>query len=329
MARTHEDWVILADRRIRNILKDRRLCSQSQLEAKISEAGPPDSRPDPQVIREARRNLLKEAEIKEIRIRGVTPLLYALPSFDIGRERERYERIRKAYQIYQRTSREQELCGDVAESIIYRAIILGDSMHIAGGVKEDLRYFNGKKILDEKPLDSILTHKGTGIALGVEVKNKRKWYHRKDSEMWAALAKCASIGVLPVFVARKLDYLLYPLFSAIGCFGYRLHNQYFHPSVEKELSDVRHKDGLGFADIRFPKKTKGGFSIEPRHIRYFKKTIPEYIENYSERYNEVLPALVEYLVERRFWEEPWDEELFTEFMVEIGVRQPFDEYEGP
>lgn len=324
MARTYEQWVSLAEHRIRNILLARTICSQTQLEAKISEAGPTGSRPNPEVVREARRRLLDRGELKDIRIPGVTPVLYVFPSFSVDREKQRHDRIKNAYQTYERISKQPNLCGDVGEWVIYQAIIEAGSMHTIGGIKaaERTLVISGEKILDGKPLDFLPVHKGSSKLLGVEVKNSRQWYHQMNSDMWFSLAKCVSVKVLPVFVARKLDYLLFPIFSAIGCFGYQLHNQYFHPDVENELSDVRHKDGLGFADIRFPRQLEEGFATEPRHVKFFRDTIPTHIESFYECYKSQLPVLEEYLIKKRIWEDRhMDSDLVTEFLIELGVLE--------
>lgn len=270
---------------------------------------------------------MRKGEIKERRIPGIKPAFYVLPSFSTNRERDRYNRIKKAYEVYLRISQEVKFCGHIAEEVVYRAIILSGSMHLVGDAKTEPNIFNNKQIFEGRALDFIATHRGTGIPLGIEVKNKRKWFHTRDPELWESLAKCVSVGVLPVFIVRKFDYLAYPIFSAIGCFGYQVHNQYYHPKVEKELADVRHKDGLGFADIRFPKEIKGGFSTEPRHIKYFKETIPKHIKDYFERYNRLLPVLTNYLIGTEFWKEPFDDDLFTEFKIEIGLLEHFEEEE--
>lgn len=331
VGRTKQEWISLAEHRIGNILRVRRICSESQFEAKISEAGLETDRPEPGVLAEARKTLLELGEIKKVRFAGLDVTFFSLASFDISRERKRCNRIRRAYKIYNSVSQgDSNLCGKVAEKVIYEAIFSASSMHIFGGIdeKDKVKCFNGKRILDDKTLDFVLCDKGSGIPLGVEVKNRRRWYHRRSRDMWESLAKCVSIGVLPVFICRRFVYLLPTrVFSVVGCFGYQLYKQCFHPSTEKKLSDVRHKDGLGFADIVFPEEIDGRFATEPRYIKYFKESIPRHIEDYYERYQTLLPVLAEYLVEKRFWEDPWDEALFIEFMAE--VFEWFEENAGP
>jgi len=319
MGRTSAEWLELAKKRIRKILRVRKICSHAQLEAKIAEAGPPQDRPQSGVVRKARKEMLREGEIRKIYMPELHVPFYVFSSFTVDGEKERYQRVKKAYKSYVRVSAKYALCGKVAETVVYRAMVLADSLNVWGSEDEKTSYINGRCVLDgNHPLDFIVSHKKTGIPLGVEVKNKRRWYHRRDWGLWEALAKCVSVKVLPVFICRKFEYTLYVnVFSIIGCFGYKLHNQYFHCSVEEELSDVRHKDGLGFADVRFPIGLEGTFDPEPRHIVHFRETIPKHIGEFWSRYEKCLPILHEYLIKDELWKTQ-DEGLLDELLKEIS-----------
>lgn len=323
MGRTPFEWRQLAKRRLNNILRVRRICSEAQLEAKICEAGPPNDRPQPGILKAARRELVKEKKIKKIDL-GLTQDVpfYILNSFDKNKETNRYNRIKRAYEIFLRNAHNVSVCGNVAEGVVYQSILHAGSMNVYGNVENKLRFFNGKEVLTG-PLDFIICDKKSGINLGVEVKNRRRWYHWRDDDLWKSLAKCVSLEVLPVFLCRKFEYMLYnQVFSVIGCFGFKLHNQYFHPSEKDGMQDVFHKDGLGFADIRFPAEVENGFNAESRFIKYFRETVPKHIKDFYDRYQEYLPILKEYLVEKRFWEKPFDWDLFETFLTEA-----FDWYE--
>lgn len=326
-----EEWEELAANRIKKILDVRRICSQSQLEAKISEAGPPKLRPNPGILKKARRTLKTRGDIREIKFNNMNTPFHTLSSSDPRQDKRRYNYIKQTYKTFLKYTNTPKLCGKVAEGVVHKAILDSGSMNVYGSVENQLKVLNGVRIL-KGPLDFLIRCKKTGIELGVEVKNKRRWYHQEDWEMWESIAKCVSIKVLPVFVCRKFNYLLYPrVFSIIGCFGFQLHNQFFHPSLENKMRDVQHKDGLGFADIRFPQQVKNGFMPKPWHVKYFRDTIPQNIESFYSRYKSCLPVLHKYLVEERFWEEPIDRELFKEFYDELfdgpqDEEQPYNDW---
>ena len=56
-------WKELAERRVRNILRQRRIASKRQLETKISEAGPPHMRANPHHVSEAIAQLYENGEV--------------------------------------------------------------------------------------------------------------------------------------------------------------------------------------------------------------------------------------------------------------------------
>ena len=54
-----------------------------------------------------------------------------------------------------------------------------------------------------------------------------------------------------MLIARKVHYTTRLFFHYLGAIAFETHFQYFSPKYESRLADAKHKDGLGFADIRF------------------------------------------------------------------------------
>ena len=126
--RTRYEWQQLAEYRVLNILRRRRLCNVRQLEAKIAEAGPPDRRPQPKSIHDALPALIQRGAIKIGLSKGSSPGInthfYALTHFDLMRwgDQARAEFIRQWWPRYRQVSGTKELCGDALETLVDKAI---------------------------------------------------------------------------------------------------------------------------------------------------------------------------------------------------------------
>lgn len=126
--RTRYEWQQLAEYRVLNILRRRRLCNVRQLEVKIAEAGPPDRRPQPMSIRDALRALLDSGAIKiglpKDSAPSITTNFYAPADFHPMRwgDQARAEFIRQWWPRYRQVSGTKELCGDALETLVDKAI---------------------------------------------------------------------------------------------------------------------------------------------------------------------------------------------------------------
>ena len=89
-----------------------------------------------------------------------------------------------------------------------------------------------------------------------------------DPHIKQLLGKCQAQDILPVLVTRKVHYTTRLLFSFLGAVAFQTHYQLFPPKYAERLAEARHKDGLGFADIRFTEEP-------PQHvIRLFSEYLP-------------------------------------------------------
>ncbi len=277
--RNRAQWQQLAARRIVNILRHHKLCNARQLEAKIAEAGPPSMRAQPLSIVDGLQYLLDRGTIKVALAKGSTPGIdtefYALTDFDTARytDKGRLDLITEYYPRYVAVSHDNPSCGDVLETLVDAAAQLNPSFVRLGspGTSFNNYVVDGHRIDNSPPLDHVIYYKNEGVTIGIEDKNWRQWMYPNDEMIPKTLRKCASNGHSPVVITRKLPYITRLLFKACGILGFETHFQFFHPDVEQDLALARHKDGLGFADLRFT-------SDPPAHlVRFFQVTLPQQI----------------------------------------------------
>ena len=162
------------------------------------------------------------------------------------------------------------------------------------------------------PLDHILFCPGRRITIGVEDKNWQAWVYPHEFLIRKLLRSCLQNGHSPVLVTRKIPYLTRLLFKRLGILGFETHFQYFHPSAKTELTIVKHKDGLGFAYIRF--------DTEPPQplVRFFAKTVPANVDRFTETFASQEPLVREYVEEEIDW---------GELMRRVGIFPEHEEAE--
>ena len=81
------------------------------------------------------------------------------------------------------------------------------------------------------------------------------------------------------------------IFKHIGLSCWQVYRQYFDPSVEPKLLDIRHKDGLGFSYVTTVLKPP------PALIGFFSKTLPKYAATFRARFDEQRPLLQRYAID--------------------------------
>lgn len=253
-------WQEVAERRILKILGTRRLASKRQLEIKISEAGPPNMRANPHHITKALKELLEKGDvIAPISVSsgtGQPTTLFTLSNWDStsSPDSERLVRVRDAYEEFL-TITQNEDNGTSLETMIQRAIQKSNAyewLNQPGKSPPSGLRVSGNLITGSGTLDHYLVWRSSSsILIGVEDKNYRDWIYPSRKEIKSLLQKCQKYGMLPVLVARKIHYTTRLFFHYLGAVAFETHFQYFDPKYSSRLSEARHKDGLGFADIRF------------------------------------------------------------------------------
>ena len=257
---TPDEWEAVAAKRIQNILRIRRIASKRQLEIKISEAGPPAMRANPHHFSKALSALMESNQVisassVSIGIGQPTPL-YALPDWNplSSSDSARIQRISAAYQDYLRISQNEDN-GESFQEIVQRAIEQSRQftwLNEPGKSPPNGSTISGHPITGSGDLDHYLIwNASASISVGVEDKSYREWIYPDHPIIKPLLRKCQVYNMLPVLVARKIHYTTRLFFHYLGAIAFETHFQYFAPKFAARLEEARHKDGLGFADIRF------------------------------------------------------------------------------
>lgn len=285
MRRGPAEWREIASNRVRKVLRQRRYCSIRQLEKKICEAGPPDLRPDPIKLSGGVRALLDIGQIRRDRpTPGLRlPEFYVPANFDPSKaaDAERRNYITGLYRSFLDLISTKRV-GKALERVVHHAAmgsapakftVMGDpDRPIPVGTM-----ISGKPIQREPDLLVV----GCGRAnclLDVEAKNLREWLSGSSEEVWSLIGRALRIDAVPLLVARKILSPAYYVFREIGLLAFQVHFQYFPPELESKVGEMRHKDGLGFSDIRC------SYDPPPTLVRYFADHLPHLAPQAADRF---------------------------------------------
>ena len=290
-----EERIAIGVRRIINILRKHGVATMRTLEQKISDAGPTNQRIDPHILTKARITLKDRGDLLT-RKEGNTEW-YALASSDQAFIDARFDELNV---IHARTHQKRftDRMGDTAEIAVMRAMQrtekdfvghFADLDQHADDVpyaKHDPDYFSGKPIIGGK-LDYILFNPSAG-GMGIEIKNTREWMYPDKDIVTQFLRKCVQIDVVPVLIARRIHYTTFSVLNALGGVVHQFYNQ-LYPYSEAELADlVRHKNSLGYFDIRV------GNEPDQRMLHFFEHSIPAVSEESREKFDEKKGLIAEY-----------------------------------
>lgn len=135
-----------------------------------------------------------------------------------------------------------------------------------------------------------------------------------SKDIWEIIEKCVKNEALSVIIARKFSYKTRIFFKELGILEFETHNQYFLPKLEETMKDIRHKDGLGFADIRFKDEP------EKRYITFFDSIVKSQEEAYRHKFFSYLDSLKEYSNQlSQVISHKEKDRLFFELLREIGL----------
>jgi hypothetical protein len=313
---TEREWINLAKRRIRRLLHRRRFASSRQLEKKISEAGPPDIRPEPIKISTAIQELLHEGHILSEALPHL-PTFYKPAAFGGAQDEARRQHILDLTTRFLHLTRRRQLCGKALERIVYQAATQTNRYTVLG--TPDHPPAQGSAIngyVLERECDHILIPKDfAGPKLVVQDKNLREWLHPSAEEVWALIGKALRLpNAIPVLICRKMHYIGFAVFKHIGLACWQVYRQYFAPGVEADLEIIRHTDGLGFSDV-----TTAADPPAPL-IRFFQQTVPNNIATFAARFEEYRGVLSYYAIDEHMEMEidgARRSQLFKEFQEEL------------
>jgi hypothetical protein len=284
-----EYWVALAKRRVGRILDRRRFASIRQLEKKISEAGPPDVRPEPIKISKALASLTAKGQIIPEPHSNLATF-YKPNNFGGPEDENRRDYILDLTRRFHKLTQNPVLCGCALEQVVKEAALASEQYRVISPAKQGLE-IDGYEI--DKECDHVLIPKKfIGPAFVVEDKNLREWLTPSSEEVWALIGKALRFPeAIPVLICRRMHYVGFPIFKQIGLSCWQVYRQYFDPSVETDLIPIRHKDGLGFSDVTTV------LTPPPALVGFFSKTLPNYAAIFQSRFEEHRALLTQYAIE--------------------------------
>ena len=300
-----DDRLALSKKRIKSVLRERLYATNRQLESKISESGPFNQRCDPHVITHALRELVASGEVAKIAHPVHQTAFYHLPEMLNKAKTRKLLTARQAvidplYSRYlQLAQHDSHLCGDALETVIRDGFSQVSSYLELGSKSQPLLSFGDKTL--PGALDGTYMLSEKSLLLAVEAKNIREWIYPDAQQLWSLLNKANTISspscpVLPVLICRKIPYYAFAAFKQLGILGFEIHCQFFDPSLETELIDIKHKDGLGFHDIQTE------LSAPERLVRFLEKTIPDHGAEFAAKFlenKELISAVAPQLADKR------------------------------
>ncbi len=299
--RTRADRELLAEKRLRSVLRAHGVATDRTLEQKISDAGPYDQRIDPHVLTDVRAALVARREIVRRETGGV-PWYHLNTTSD----REVQRRLDELQPIYARTSEHDftQRVGQALEIAIFRAL---QNLHAAA---PGVQFFGGFRDLDEHD-DATLyskiepeiisgrqTHRGVvdfglgipqGTLAAIESKNLRQWIYPNRSETRELLRKSLDLDAVPVLIARRLPFVTVHVLYPCGVLFHETYNQLYSAADEALATLVKRKDLLGYHDIRI------GNQPHTRLTRFITERLPGLLPAAHERFNEFRDLLEGYV----------------------------------
>ena len=253
--------IALGERRIQNILRRHGIANSRTLEQKISDAGPFNQRVEPLYLTQSRNNL-QHSGLLQIRRHAGTDwyhLIHSPPDLI-------NDRLALQLPIYRRLRLKNlpKRVGQALEILVYQSLCNQDALFHFGAFpdlddhddsilyrkEEPPRSVSDKKLLGETLLDFLLIDPRFG-PLGVEVKNVRPWIYPDSNELRELLLKCCAIDAVPVLVARRLAYVtMTEVFQPCGIIAHQTYYQLYPISAAELADQARHKNLLGYHDIR-------------------------------------------------------------------------------
>lgn len=274
------DRAEIARRRIVAILSTQTVANLRTLEHKIADAGPNPQRVQPHIITTAKQALMKEGRIAVLTSKNAQWL--HLSDADPAKVSARLETLRPIWESFTATPVSKRT-GQALEIAIWRAMLAAPAIQTIGGfqdvdahddatmfTKQEIHHLNGRT-LGKESLDFIALANGHWI--GVEAKNIRPWLYPHDEEIRAALRKALTLKVCPVIIGRRIQYASFRVLGSCGVIMHETYNQRLANADAAIAEKAKHKDLLGYHDIRL------GNVPDTRLNRFFAEILPNLLDN--------------------------------------------------
>jgi hypothetical protein len=296
-----EDRDALAQTRLRNVLRKHGVANARTLEQKISDAGPGPQRIDPHVLSPARQLLIDDGIVRRlpgagsanwfhltVTPRAVVDARYAaqLPIWQAIAKQELSMRVGQALEI----ATYRALLGLPPAAIFFGRFVDLEAHDDATLYSKDEppRHIGDRTTPGKKCLDFLVQHPTAGF-LGIECKNVREWLYPQQAEVKELLLKCLALDCVPVMIARRIPYVTFRLLWTCGCIMHQTFNQLFPKSAQQIADQARHKDLLGYHDIRT------GNLPDARLTTFIQKNLLSVADEARQRFDEYKDLLSDYV----------------------------------
>lgn len=284
----------IARKRLLRLLERHGVATWRTIEQKIADSGPYGMRIDPHHLTPARKELEKDSLV--IPYKPQYPpesVWFHLAGTSSDTIRERLEIQLPVYQALQDNLFKKRL-GQVLEIAIFRSLeqqnafgdFLGSFINLDEHDDSQLyqkeeppRCLGKRDIGGDRRLDFLVRHPDSGWA-GIEAKNAREWIYPNRKEVIDLLSKCVALDIVPVLIARRIHYSTFVVLNTCGVIVHQTYNQLF-PSTDSALAEkAKHKNNLGYHDIRIGNHPDGRlmnfigqnlFAVLPEHRAKFDK----------------------------------------------------------
>jgi hypothetical protein len=282
-------WEELAKKRILSILRKHGIATMRTLEQKISDSGPFNQRIDPHVLTTVRNQLIEEGVV--IRIDNQAPW------YHLNDTPEEFVKQRLAEQLPTYKGLQHggigTRVGQCLEIAIYRALLEQDELEYLGSFKnldehddsslyskeEPPQSLSGRSLDGDECLDFLVRHQEVGWA-GIEAKNVREWLYPDRSEIAELLHKAVTLDIVPVLIARRIQYATFKVFSPCGVLIHETYNQLL-PETDRDLAELaRDKSLLGYHDIRI------GNQPDDRLLKFIGTNLPKILPGARDRFDD-------------------------------------------
>jgi len=145
--------------------------------------------------------------------------------------------------------------------------------------EEPPRRLGNRDIGGDRRLDFLVRHPTAGWA-GIEAKNSREWMYPDRKEVIELLSKCLALDVVPVLIARRIQFSTFVVLNTCGVIFHQTYNQLF-PMADAALADqAKHKSNLGYHDIRT------GNMPDARLIEFVSNHLPAVLPEHRKKFDQ-------------------------------------------
>lgn len=280
--------ITLARKRLTSILAAHGVATARTLEQKISDAGPNNQRIDPHVLTVVRNAMIEEGEIVRAPQGGVP--WFHLGNASPGMTAARLAELLPIYKAFNHGNVSKRV-GQTLEIAVYRALLDTDA-EFYGRIKDLDQHGDDTLYPKEEPpqhvgklslpgdqrLDFLIRHPSAGM-LAVECKNVREWLYPEQRELVEPLGKALLLNAVPVIIARRIPFVTFKLFNACGVIFHQTYNQVVPDSVAELAQRVKHKDLLGYHDLRI------GNHPDARLVKFIGTNLPGVADDARARFD--------------------------------------------